>query len=90
MRGVARVGDLVKCPKCGIGVILKGSITQMVDGRPIARLGDRHSFGKIISGSKHFLVDGRPAARIGDRVSCKCKGKSVGRIIKGSKTLLVG
>lgn len=85
MRPEARVGDLVLCPKCGVAKIVTGSRTYLIDGRPAARLGDRHTKGKIITGNNQFLIDGRPSVRIGDKAICICKkGKSIGKVIRGS------
>ena len=90
MRPIARVGDIVLC-KCGPSKIVTGSKTYLVDGRPVARLGDKHSKGVIISGSKTLLVDGRPAARVGDKAICFCKKfVHIGKICRGSTTQLVG
>lgn len=86
MRPEARVGDLILCPKCGIARIVSGSNTYLIDGRPAARLGDRHTKGKIITGNPEFLIDMRPSVRIGDKAICKCKkGTTIGRVIRGSK-----
>ena len=71
MRGVARVGDRVVCPRCKkVGIILTGSSTHLIGGRPIARLGDLTTCGPIVTGSHRHLIDGRPVARLGDRVGC--------------------
>lgn len=89
MRPVARVGDVILC-KCGLGRILTGSKTYLLDGRPVARLGDKHTKGIIISGSKTLLVDARPVARLGDRAICYCKKfVHIGKIIRGSLTQLI-
>lgn len=65
------MGDKVVCPRCKkVGVILTGSHTHLIGGRPIARLGDLTTCGPILSGSHRRLIDGRPVARIRDRVGC--------------------
>lgn len=71
MRGVARVGDKVICHRCKkAGHILTGSHTHLIDGRPIARLGDLTTCGPIVTGSHTHLIDGRPIARLGDLTGC--------------------
>jgi uncharacterized Zn-binding protein involved in type VI secretion len=72
MRGIARLGDRVTCSKCGKGMgrILTGSYTHLIEGRPIARLGDLTTCGPIVTGSYTHLIEGRPIARLGDRTAC--------------------
>jgi len=52
---VARVGDLVKCPKKGHGTcpIVSGDNTLIVDGKPVARHGDKTSCGASLISSQH-------------------------------------
>lgn len=90
MRGVARVGDMVICPHCKrVGHILTGSLTHLIDGRPIARVGDLTTCGHILTGSTTHLIDGRPIARLGDLVSTyKCHGLGYGKIITASMEYL--
>ncbi len=60
------------------GGVITGSPFTDVDGRPMARVGDRtfcpaHGPGTIISGDATLIVDGNPAARHGDWASCGCQ-----------------
>lgn len=49
-KGIARVGDKVSCPKKGHGTcpIVSGDPTLVIDGRPVARAGDRTACGAIL------------------------------------------
>ncbi|HJV85043.1 MAG TPA: PAAR domain-containing protein [Noviherbaspirillum sp.] len=52
---IARVGDEVTCPKKGHGgttVIATGDPTVVIDGRPVARHGDRTACGAILIASQ--------------------------------------
>ena len=66
-----RVGD----PSSHGGTVMEGSDTMIVDGKPVARLGDKvscpiHGDTTIDSGSETYLTDGRPTARDGDTTAC--------------------
>ena len=60
------------------GVVLEGALGSEVNGRRIARVGDKVSCPKkghggetvIVSGDPTCLIDGKPAARHGDKTSC--------------------
>lgn len=80
---VARVGDVCVGTCAGhppsppipmSGKILTGSGTTMIEGKPVARVGDTvmgdcgHT-GTIVKGSSATVADGKPVARIGDSVS---------------------
>ena len=57
---VARVGDLVKCPKKGHGTcpIVSGDNTLIVDGKPVARHGDKTSCGaSLIASQQNSTAD---------------------------------
>ena len=83
MRGIARVGDKVVCPRCKkVGTILTGRQSHLIGGRPIACVGDLTTCGPILTGSSVHLIDGRPIARMGDRVGCS------GRIVTASMEYL--
>lgn len=49
-KGIARIGDKVSCPKKGHGTcpIVSGDPTLVIDGRPVARAGDRTACGAIL------------------------------------------
>lgn len=71
IRPTALTGHRYRCPVHGHqnSVIITGSPTCSVMGKPVARVGDRTSCGAIIiTGSKNAHVDGgRPIARLGDK-----------------------
>lgn len=92
MRGIARVGD--KCrgtctahknPITVEGIIITGSGDSFVNGRQIARVGDKvrancgHE-GIIITGAPTAFFDGRQHARLGDQF----KGDFTGLIISAA------
>lgn len=60
------------------GVVLTGSTTTRIDGKPVACVGDMVSCPKkghggttvIVTGSAGMDVDGRRAARHGDKTAC--------------------
>ena len=59
------------------GVVVEGSPYSVVDGKAIARVGDKvtcpkrgHGPTTIVSGDPTAIIDGRPAARHGDRCAC--------------------
>lgn len=56
---VARVGDLVKCPKKGHGTcpIVSGDNTLIVDGKPVARHGDKTACGASLIASQQNTTD---------------------------------
>ena len=82
MRTVARVGDKHICPRHGTNVIIEGG-SGKVDGRAIARVGDKCACGGIIvEGEPGALCDGRPVAYFGAKTSCggiiaDCQGTAV-------------
>lgn len=67
---VARVGDVHICPKHGNNVVIEGG-SGVVDGRAIAREGDKCACGGIIiEGRSGATIDGRRVAYLGARTSC--------------------
>ncbi len=59
------------------GVIVTGAIHTMVNGRPVARMGDLHvcpipghGVTPIVTGSLDTTTEGMPDARIGDITAC--------------------
>lgn len=93
MRGIVRIGDKTHgwctAHKNTIevdGVVISGSEDSYVNGRAIARIGDKvmsncgHE-GIIISGQPDAYINGRPHARIGDRF----EGTYSGIIISASE-----
>lgn len=72
-RPQARLGDMSSHG----GTIITGSLKTMVNGRPVARMGDlhvcpipHHGVTPILSGSLDTTTDGRPNARMGDITGC--------------------
>lgn len=67
------------------GKIVSGAERTFVNGKPVARMGDKHDCPipghgttNIVSGSPDTQTEGRPNARMGDAVGCGA------RIITGS------
>ena len=67
------------------GKIVSGASRTLVNGMPVARMGDKHDCPipghgttNIVSGSPDTQTEGRPNARMGDAVECGA------RIITGS------
>ena len=72
-RPQARLGD----SSSHGGMIVTGAIRTMVNGRPVARMGDLHvcpipghGVTPIITGSLNTLTEGKPNARMGDITGC--------------------
>ena len=55
--GIARVGDKVSCPKCGDNAIASGDATMIVDGKPVARHGDKTACGATLIAGQQMSVD---------------------------------
>jgi uncharacterized Zn-binding protein involved in type VI secretion len=54
--GVARAGDKVSCPKHGDTVIVGGDSTMIVDGKPVARVGDKTACGAtLVAGQQNSI-----------------------------------
>ncbi len=73
MRPQARLGDASSHG----GTIITGSVTTIVNGRPVARMGDMHvcpipghGVTPIVGGSMNTATDGKPNARMGDVTGC--------------------
>lgn len=73
MRGQARLGDMSSHG----GTVITGSVTTVVNSRPVARMCDLHvcpipghGVTPIVSGSLNTATDGRPNARVGDMAGC--------------------
>lgn len=66
------------------GVVISGSPTHLIDGKPMARLGDQvncperypdetpHGVNNIIEGEPTCLLNGIPAALHGHKTACGC------------------
>lgn len=67
---MARVGDIHQCPLHGTNVVIEGGSGQ-IDGRAIAREGDRCACGgQIVQGKSGGTLDGRRIAYLGAQTSC--------------------
>lgn len=67
---IALVGHAHACPIHGPGTIVSGASTAAINGRAIARVGDRISCGAlIVSGSAVAKIEGQAVARQGDSTS---------------------
>jgi len=73
MKHVIRLGD----PTTHGGEVVSASPTTIINGKPVARLGDSvtcprpgHGNGVIVEGDPAWLVDGRPVALEGHKTSC--------------------
>lgn len=67
------VGDALQAG----GSVLTGSPQTDIEGRAVARIGDRvicarHGPGTILTGDATLVIDGQPVARHGDKASCGC------------------
>ena len=70
MQPVARLGDKHDCPRHGPNMIISGG-QGLVDGRPVARIGDSCACGAVIlEGSSQATDGGRPVAYLGCKTSC--------------------
>ncbi len=54
---VARLGDATDCPLHGCNPIVTGDPTVIVDGKPLARSGDRTACGAVLIPSQDITVD---------------------------------
>jgi len=59
------------------GVVVTGSGITLIDGKPVACVGDvvtcprkGHGTNAIVTGSSSMTIDGRMAARHGDKTAC--------------------
>lgn len=55
--GIARMGDKVSCPKHGNNAIASGDATTIVDGKPVARDGDKTACGAVLVASQQATID---------------------------------
>ena len=59
------------------GTVIEGSMTTTIDGKPVARVGDKvscpipgHGTCVIVSGDMTWIIDGQAVARHGDMTAC--------------------
>lgn len=76
---MARTLIVVGDKTTGGGAVINGSPDTDIDGKPVARVGDKATCPKhkgvfpIVSGDETLIFDGRAAARHGDRLACGCQ-----------------
>lgn len=81
MLPIARLTDQHDCPRHGKNQIITGNTEALVDGLPIACVGDKTACGAvIIRGSSMSMIDGKSVAYKGSQTS------HGGVIITGSPT----
>ncbi|NYZ69727.1 PAAR domain-containing protein, partial [Endozoicomonas sp. SM1973] len=84
MADLAKVGDKVSCPLCGDNTVVEGSSSTLVDGLPVARVGDKTTCGAtIVTGLGWLNVDNKPVAVLGSVTSH-------GGVIEASSTTRAG
>lgn len=73
MRPLIRIGDTTDHG----GVVVSGAGSDIVEGKPVARVGDTvtcpikgHGPTVIVSGDSSLIVEGQPVARQGDKCAC--------------------
>ena len=70
---------IVGCPTTGGGKIITGSSLSIIDGVPMACVGDKatcplhQSVVTIVTGDAAFIINGKAAARVSNSLSCGCK-----------------
>lgn len=66
-------------PTTGGGKVISGQSSFLIEGKPIACVGDKATCPKhkcvstIVSGDNHMIVMGKPAAQHNSPLSCGCK-----------------
>ena len=89
MPAIARQGDRVTHNYVQFGAITMGATRTVVEGAPVARMGDlalcpKHGPQPIAGGSATVMVEGQPVARVGDTLACGAM------IIGGATTVEAG
>ncbi|MCB5206523.1 PAAR domain-containing protein [Methylovorus mays] len=81
---MARKFIVVGDPTDHAGKVVSGSPTHTINGKPVARLGDKvdcpkrypdgspHGVNLIVEGEANCLIDGIPAALEGHKTECGC------------------
>ncbi|NYZ69503.1 PAAR domain-containing protein, partial [Endozoicomonas sp. SM1973] len=70
MADLAKLGDKHRCPLCGTNAVAEGSSSTLVDGFPVARVGDKTACGAtIVTGLGWLNVDNKPVAVLGSVTS---------------------
>lgn len=55
--GIARLGDKTTCPRHGTSPIVTGDMSCIVDGKPVARHGDKTGCGATLIAGQQATVD---------------------------------
>ncbi|MDC4362061.1 PAAR domain-containing protein, partial [Acinetobacter baumannii] len=69
----------IGCPTTGGGQVISGNSMFLIDGIPVACVGDKATcpthkvVATIISGDPNMQIFGKAAARVNDSLSCGCK-----------------
>ena len=69
----------IGCPTSGGGQVISGNSMFLVDGIPVACVGDKATcpthkvVATIVSGDPYMQIFGKSAARVNDSLSCGCK-----------------
>jgi uncharacterized Zn-binding protein involved in type VI secretion len=53
-RQIACIGDKVQCPNHGVTTIVSADSTVVIDGKPVARQGDKTACGATLIASQSF------------------------------------
>ncbi|HEL4110066.1 TPA: PAAR domain-containing protein [Stenotrophomonas maltophilia] len=74
MRTIIVLGDR----HSGRGSVITGSTETDIDGKPVARVGDKaicplhKGVFSVVTGDDSLMIDGQAVARDGDKLSCSC------------------
>lgn len=69
----------IGCPTSGGGKVISGNSKFLIDGIPVACVGDKATcpthkvLATIVSGDPYMQIFGKSAARVNDSLSCGCK-----------------
>ncbi|MCH2001061.1 PAAR domain-containing protein [Acinetobacter seifertii] len=69
----------IGCPTSGGGQVISGNSMFLIDGIPVACVGDKATcpthkiVATIVSGDPYMQIFGKAAARVNDSLSCGCK-----------------
>jgi len=55
--GIARLGDMTACPLHGAVPIVTGDMSWIVDGKPVARHGDKTGCGATLVAGQQATID---------------------------------
>jgi uncharacterized Zn-binding protein involved in type VI secretion len=85
MKPIVLVGHAHQCPHHGPGTVVSGAPGVEVNGRAVARVGDKTSCGAtIVSGASGVVIEGQAVACVGDSTD------HGGTLIEGEAGLILG